>query len=224
MTRILTAMPNNTREGDGWPEGWNTQVERNQDPGISGYGEIHWPSAPQGDPYTDPIGGTFVTPARSQDPATGVNMHGEAREDSRIYMAGRDQYITQGIILPIEKIKREAAAAVCIIAPMVCGWFLHALWESDYPIPGQYLCILIFMPCLGVLNASIHNGVYFAEKEMPEGFVGRSSYLASVCTVALISMGVFFLFLFRDIPHLDSWGQSVIHLMGRIANALNDAS
>ncbi|MFD4502735.1 hypothetical protein [Streptomyces sp. NPDC058457] len=123
-------------------------------------------------------------------------------------------------MFPFEKIKSQAVEWVCAATPSVSGWLVRALWKTSYSIPGFYLAALVILACLVALCASAYNGMYIADS-LPDGLVGAKGYLVTIVAVGLSSMGVFFFFLFKDLALLDSWGQSLVHEIGRVSAAIN---
>ncbi|WP_217553167.1 hypothetical protein [Streptomyces sp. GbtcB6] len=123
-------------------------------------------------------------------------------------------------MFPFEKIKSQAVEWVCAATPSVSGWLVRALWKTSYSIPGFYLTVLVVLACLMALLASAYNGMYLANS-LPDGLVGAKGYLVTIAAVGLASMGVFFFFLFKDLALFDSWGQSLVHEVGRAVVAIN---
>ncbi|MCM2420226.1 hypothetical protein [Streptomyces sp. RKAG293] len=145
-----------------------------------------------------------------------IEMQGEAHDDSRIYMAGRDQYVTQGLDIGAlqNKLRKAYYESLSGAAPLFSGWLLRACWTSGPS--GWHLIMITFFFSFLTLCASIFNGFVTADDILSKGstFSEGTGMLVYVISGIVISLASFSLLFFFGTPQIDSYANSFVAWLG----------
>ncbi|MCX4761484.1 hypothetical protein OG562_10925 [Streptomyces sp. NBC_01275] len=152
-------------------------------------------------------------PEQWQDAAVNeksLNMNGEAHDQSRIYMAGRDQYVTQTLSFP--KLNRSAKDWLYFLAIMLCGWILRGFWTTSHGHVSWNLLLITALLAMGALGASIPLSLSMAEDIWENSKIqpGGTWYLVSVVTCLLVCLSLCACMVFFAVPSLNESGTSFV--------------
>lgn len=149
-----------------------------------------------------------------------VDMHSEAHDDSHVYMAGRDQFITQTLDLSAirEKIKKWYYEELAAISPFLCGWLLRAVWVNPHRPEGWILGWTTALLSFFVAMGSTANGVDLAVTLQKEDATATvRGFIVTAILGFLLSLLCFFLVLFFTPAVYTSYGVSFVDWLGGLS-------
>ncbi|MFF8401694.1 hypothetical protein ACF06P_08675 [Streptomyces sp. NPDC015684] len=140
-----------------------------------------------------------------------VGLYSEAHDHSRVYMAGRDQFITQTLDLSVirEKIKKWYYEQLATISPFFCGWALRAFWVNPHGPDGWNLGWITFFLSLFAIMGCAAIGVDLAVTLQKE-VASLKNFTVTATVGFLLALLSFFVVLFFTPAALTSYGESFV--------------
>lgn len=154
-------------------------------------------------------------PTEPSAPEQHVNMYSEAHDHSHVYMAGRDQFITQTLDLSAlqEKIKKWYYEQLAAISPFLCGWLLRAFWVSPHGPEGWNLTWITTLLSLFAALGSVAIGVDLAVT-LQKDDITMGGFTVTAIIGFLLALLSFFLVLFFTPTAFTSYGVSFVDWLG----------